>query len=297
MAILLDRIIGLVQQEFTKKEPIWTSHSFITKKDIKYMDSECKKDSEFDPMNARKTLLHKFHTGKAPFEVKTCEYGKVIAIFDHEDQKKDIPWGLWGRILRLYTEQSASVPFTIFFLASTHLRLFPKRWFHTPNQSIGDSIQPQHINGGYTYHCNRETIMIYRAEDATRVLLHELMHSCCLDKMEKGIDQVEAETEAWAELLYVGFLSQGKSMVFHTLLQRQSDWMQTQDQAVRAHIRKPRDFPWRYTIGKEEVWKRWSILLPISKLIQDSQISLRLTAPPHPTIKKQFNVRKESTIL
>ena len=37
---------------------------------------------------------------------------------------------------------------------------------------------------------------IYKAEDATRVLIHELMHSSCADNHENGIDIVEAETEA-----------------------------------------------------------------------------------------------------
>jgi hypothetical protein len=177
------------------------------------------------------------------------------------------------------------------------VRLFPKRWFREPNIQVGEEIKPQHINGGYTYHCNRETIMIYRAEDATRVLLHELMHSCCLDKMERGIDQVEAETEAWAELLYIGFLSQGKAQLFRLLHQRQSDWMRVQDQAVKAHMKKPRDFPWRYTMGKEEVWQRWGILLPISAYEKEAQMSLRLTAPPSDMIKRRFHVSPKSTIL
>ena len=296
MSLLLEGVRTQIEQEYQKPAPLWRLIPNMAQTDLEYMQKECSKDSEFDPMNARKTMLHRFETGKALCEVRECDYGKVIVIYDGEEQKKDLPWGLWGRILRRYTEKG-SKPFRIFFLASPHVRLFPKRWFREPNIQVGEEIKPQHINGGYTYHCNRETIMIYRAEDATRVLLHELMHSCCLDKMEKGIDQVEAETEAWAELLYIGFLSQGKAPLFRSLHQRQSDWMRVQDHAVKAHIKNPRDFPWRYTMGKEEVWGRWGILLAISDYEKEAQMSLRLTAPPSDTIKRRFHVSPKSTIL
>ena len=171
-------------------------------------------------------------------------------------------------------------------MANTHLRLFPP---------IHEPITPIHINGGYTYPCNRETILIYRAEDATRVLLHELMHSCCLDNHKMGVDLVEAETEAWAELLYVGFLSQGDSTNFQKLLQKQSDWIQLQNQEVKKHMRAPTEFPWRYTIGKEEVWRRWNIL----ESVQDHKRikSLRLTVSPDSSLKHAFNVAVTSTIL
>jgi hypothetical protein len=299
MAILLDRFLEVIQYEYKKKEPIWTSVSKLTSADYTFLEKECRKDSEFDPLNARKIMWDRFQSGKAPCEIKECEYGRVVVIYDREEQKQDLPWGLWGRIVRLYTEKrKSSTPFRIYFLASPHLRLFPKRWFNHPHHWEGDIIHPLHINGGYTYPCNHETIMIYRAEDATRVLLHELMHSCCLDKVELGIDQVEAETEAWAELVYAGFLSKGRRGLFRTLVIHQSDWMQVQNRVVEIHTKKPKDFPWRYTIGKEEVWARWGILHPFPSVpLPQAEMSLRLTYPPTDAIKQQFGVRPESTIL
>jgi hypothetical protein len=53
-------------------------------------------------------------------------------------------------------------------------------------------------------------------------------------------------------------------------------------------------FPWRYTIGKEEVWQRWNILQPLRKLIYPT---LRLTYPPSSDLKTFFKVSKRSTIL
>ena len=55
------------------------------------------------------------------------------------------------------------------------------------------------------------------------------------------------------------------------------------------------EFPWRYTVGKEDVWRRWNIL-------QDSNSnmvvnSLRLTYPPDNSLKKRFHVSMDSIIL
>jgi hypothetical protein len=290
----LDEVMRLIRHEYLKNEPRWITHSEMDPEDMAFLEKECTMDSEFDPLHTRQRLLSQLKKGNAPYEIKRCTYGQVIAIYEKEEQKIDIPWGLWGRILRMYTTEGTSgsgekdpKPFKVYFLANTHLRIAPP---------IGKKIESQHINGGYTYPCNHETIMIYRAEDATRVLLHELMHSSCLDHQEHGIDRVEAETEAWAEMLYIGFLSQGNRQRFNRLHQLQSDWIQTQNQLVRKHVRKPLDFPARYTLEKEKVWQEWGIMLPYGHTVHAGQ-SLRLTAPPDLTLKKQWKVSSSSTIL
>jgi hypothetical protein len=213
-----------------------------------------------------------------------------MAVFESMEQMADLPWQLWGRILRMFSEPFRK-PFKIFFLANKSLREFPE----------GDEpITPENINGGYTYRCDPETIVLYRAEDATRVLIHELQHSCCLDKPEKGIDIVEAETEAWAELFYVAILSQGKKYMFKDLLQRQSEWIIKQNKKVKKHMNNPNsmEFPWRYTIGKEEIWERWGILRKDEmKPVIVVGNSLRLTYPPSVTLKDRFKIKRDSTIL
>jgi hypothetical protein len=147
-----------------------------------------------------------------------------------------------------------------------------------------------------------ETVVIYRAEDATRVLIHELQHASCLDHMEQGVDIVEAETEAWAELLYAGLLSQGEKPLFHELVKKQADWMQAQNAVVKRHIHHDRQFPWRYTVGKEEVWQRWGLIDGvcegqgrISHTRASHMHSLRLTPPPSAALKRAFGV--DSNIL
>jgi hypothetical protein len=198
---------------------------------------------------------------------------------------------LWGRILRLcFTSQ----PFTIYFLASPSLRQFPS------SPSSPSAIRPEHINGGYTYPCRQDTIVIYRAEDATRVLIHELQHALCLDHPERGIDQVEAETEAWAELLYTAFLAKGEFTQWKRIWSRQWRWIQAQNQQVARHMRSPlsQEFPWRYTIGKEQVLRKW--LLPVSSgssVSSSVQGSLRLTAPPTKQQKQEQGIRSSSIVL
>ena len=290
---LLYTTLDVVRNEFTKPPPKWQITT--AQNDIPFLVKECNMDSEFDPHKTRQNMINRAKSGESTIQIMQCDYGQVLVVYHDKLQYNHIPWELWGRILRLYTEglkpsragrgpKDVCKPFKIFFLASPHLRLFPKN----------GPIEPQHINGGYTYPCNHETIIIYRAEDATRVLIHELMHSCCLDHMEQGVDQVEAETEAWAELIYIALLSRANTKVFQILLRQQSDWICNQNERVR-HMIIDKQFPWRYTVGKEEVWERWGILE--RNWTHRKMESLRLTSPPNSSLKKQFGVAKESTIL
>ena len=79
------------------------------------------------------------------------------------------------------------------------------------------------------------------------------------------------------------------------MLQKQSEWIIKQNEKVKKYITYPMEFPWRYTIGKEDVWRRWNILQDYkSNLVVNS---LRLTYPPNNTLKKRFHVSNDSTML
>lgn len=285
MSALINIILDKIKVEYNKEDVLWTKTS-LTRSDYSFLEEECMKDSEFDPYNARKNIYLKMKNAELSYETRKCKYGQIFVVYENGIQSNDIPWNLWGRILRMFSNNS--IPFKVFLLTNTHLRKFPKNNL---------AIKPENINGGYTYPCDHESIIIYRAEDATRVLIHELMHSSCLDKMENGIDMVEAETEAWAELLYIAFLSQGKRALFLKLLENQSNWMVEQNKKVKKHMNDPKsiEFPWRYTIGKEQIWRKWNILTPSSSVHLGS--SLRLTYPPSDSLKDTFEVRSQSTIL
>jgi hypothetical protein len=287
MSILIDTLLDRIKREFLLHEPKWEEGT-IEEYDLQFLNEECNKDSEFDPSNKRKKMFKEMMKGNKIVVKSKCEYGQVLAVFESAEQLSELPWGLWARILRLFSEKGKK-PFKVFFLATESLRKFPHN---------SEPIISENINGGYTYRCNPETILIYRAEDATRVLIHELQHSCCLDKIENCVDLIEAETEAWAELLYIAILSRGQQSHFEDLLNKQSEWMVKQNSKVRKHMTNPtsREFPWRYTIGKEEVWRRWGILKENKGQVYLGD-SLRLTYPPNNKLKEQFKVIKESTIL
>ena len=287
---LIDTLINRVQLEFAKPVPVWHPSHFIEEENS-FIEKECKKPSPFDKLNLRKSMLDKIKSGKAELDVRECEYGKVIGMYLTDEQEYEVPWELWSRILRIFHEESHK-KFKVYFMANTELRKFPP---------LGQPIEPVNINGGYTYPCDKTTIVLYRAEDATRVLIHELFHACCLDKHENGVDFVEAETEAWAELIYIALLSQGKKYIFNALLQRQSEYMRHQNEKIDRYYKlteNPLEFPWRYTKGKELVWSRWGILVEENAkpriIIGDS---LRLTFPPTNELKKRFRVSNKSTIL
>jgi hypothetical protein len=286
----MNQILQRIRQDIAKSPPPWSFTDRPPPPLARWIQKECEKDSEFDSLRLRHRVVHS-PRGKTLYA--TCSYGSV-AVFYVEgeiDPLRDIPWTLWGRILRLFY---AKHPITIYFLASLSPRQFPSA--HSP-------IRPENINGGYTYPCRSDTIVLYRAEDATRVLIHELQHACCLDHPERGVDQVEAETEAWAELLYTAFLSMGSEEKWKRLWSRQWKWIQHQNQQVARHMRSPlsKEFPWRYTLGKEQVLRDWFPFLSASplqaSLISSSLTSLRLTAPPTLPQKREQGVRSSSTVL
>ena len=341
MTPLIDIVLDTVRQEYKKPPPPWQSIP-LEPTDLHFLNRECNQPSEFDPTNKRQAMYEGLLQGNAPVVIARCPYGQITVVLENAAQRADIPWALWGRILRIYSEKKKdTTPFKVFVLASPSLRTFPPG---------NEPITPENINGGYTYPCNKETILIYRAEDATRVLLHELQHSCCLDHTEQGVDQVEAETEAWAELLWVALLSEGDPTLFHELLLRQSTWMVIQNEEVKKHRKRKASskgpiisgsvreepFPWRYTLGKEEVWRRWGLLpcevvsttnssssshtassskdtvAAVSGRAEDKRSrknedkkksaanprkSLRLTFPVDAALKRRFQVKESSTML
>jgi len=257
-----------------------------------FLEEESRAPSEFDPFGWRKEMLETYKKGKAIADVRECAYGRVVALGDHS-VLQGIPWGLWGRILRLYKQGKKA---KVYFLANPYLRTIPVGTQASPHPSKKyPLIGPPNINGGYTYSCNMETIVIYRAEDATRVLLHELQHASCLDHYENSTDIVEAETEAWAELLYAGLLSQGKKELFHELVKKQADWMVSQNEVVKRHIRTKQQFPWRYTIGKQEVWERWGLIQGVHRI--HGIKSLRLTPHPSAELQRTFSVDAYTNIV
>ena len=247
---------------------------------------ECLKEDPFDQIQSKRRLHERMKAGQTPLILKQPN-ATLVALLEHPSQADEIPWTLWSQIVQLF-KRPDNKSYTIYFCADPTKRQMPRP---------GEVTRPFHINGGYTYPCDPHCVFLFRAEDATRVLIHELMHAACCDNTALHLEQREAETEAWAELLWTAFMSQGNLKTFRSLVQKQDVWSRSQNARLvrdKNFASGPMGFPWRYTIGKTEMWAKWG-------LVSDSPVepitSLRLTMPPTKAMKKMFGVKQSSTIL
>jgi hypothetical protein len=287
---LLVAVAKLVQ-EAPKPLP-WVPTSMTSSME-EMLAAECGRPDPFDQIESKKSLYKRMKEGQITPLVLKQPNATLVALLDSPEQKKEIPFDLWSQIVQMF-QRPDKRPYTIYFCANPAPRTFPK---------FGQVAQPFHINGGYTYPCDPNCVFLFRAEDATRVLIHELQHSACCDNSALHLEQREAETEAWAELLWTAFMSRGDLKKLEHLAKQQDAWSRSQNaRLLRDKNFAPgaMGFPWRYTIGKTDIWKKWGLPL-LSLLSIDSPThpitSLRLTMPPTKAMKKMFGVSEKSMIL
>jgi hypothetical protein len=226
-------------------------------------------DSAFDPLQLRRGMWQQLETGTAKLLCKSCEFAKVLYI--HPVKARDtVPWDLWARIFQAFGKPNDGHIWRVFWFPAEAKRQYPP---------IGTPITPAAVNGGYSYPCRSDTIVIYRAEEATRVLLHELLHAACCDPHGECLEKREANTETWAELLLVGLLSEGSLTKANQLWKIQAQWIANQNAILRKRfgITNLSQYAWRYTLGREEVLATLGIQLP--EPISTKQRSSRLTSP------------------
>ena len=288
MTPFLEILIDRVKHEYATPAP---SHRpcEITRPERDAIERECTTQNNIDTANMRLFIYKRaFVEGKAPVLCRRSAHGTLIVALESSAQEADIPWETWFRILRLF---HARKHITALILARTTKRIAPRP---------GRPIEPVHINGGSTYSCSPETICVYRAEDATRVLIHELFHAMCSDNHADGVDWLEAKTEAWAEVTYSIILAKGNRDASERALTRQAHWIAVQNDGIRVrHMRtdKSSEFPWRYTIGKELVFHSITHIPEPSLTSREWNGSLRLTPPPTATQKREHGVASSSTML
>lgn len=288
MTPFLEILIDRVKHEYSLSPPRY-SDCKITPQMMSAIQKECTTQNEIDTENMRYFIYnHAFVNGRAPVLCRKSAHGTLIVALESAEQEADIPWETWFRILRLFHKTKH---ITALILARTTKRIAPLP---------GRSIEPVHINGGSTYSCSPETICVYRAEDATRVLIHELFHAMCSDNHADGVDWVEAKTEAWAEVAYSAIIAKGKRTATVTALKKQLEWMEIQNHGIRTHYMrtdKPSEFPWRYTIGKEMVFRKITQMYDMPTRIATWSRSLRLTPLPTVEQKRGHGVATSSTML
>ena len=180
--------------------------------------------------------------------------------------KDPTPWSTWARIFQMFGPHGWRVG----FFPSEFVRELPE---------LGQPVGPAHVNGGYAMPCKPDSIIIYRKEEATRVLIHELFHAACCDR-ELCLEDKEAETESWAELVLIAFIAKGNKQKARELFQKQLHWMgEIHATLVQYYgIKGPEDYVWRYTIGREASYIRLGCEVP-RVAIRKPRKSNRLTHP------------------
>jgi hypothetical protein len=224
-----------------------------TQDDLQHLQREAEEVSNFDPLKLRLKMFQDLQSKKAVLITKESEYAKVLAIV-YPRAKAGIPWDLFGRIFQSFGPAESKIPWRLVWFANPTERKFPKK---------GTEPGPRNVNGGYTFPCRPETIIVYREEEVARVLVHELLHAACTDDMNDSEHVRESKTESWAELFLIAIqatsLEEAKNL--WTL---QANWITAQEYLlVKEHgVTDPRSYAWRYTIGRRAVLEGLGCVLP-----------------------------------
>lgn len=238
--------------------------------DTKLLKRYAEVDSAIDEVNFRGDMLKKWKNSSSGVSLKIRELpGRTRVLFLGTDQQySEIPWAFWARIFQAIAHP---VGFVLLY-ADPRPRVDPEG----PRE-----LKAQDINGGFSYLCKQEIVVVYRYEEATRVLLHELLHTACFDN-DKSTEELEANTEAWTELYLCSLLSKGSRDKFNSLWKKQVDWMveQALSLSIERNVDTPYDYAWRYMKGKMEVLETMGFLegfKDTTKLTPTN--SLRFTTP------------------
>ncbi len=260
MKVLLpwvDYLLTPVKEEFKKPEPVIHIQT-ASGDDQKAIQEILQKPSGFDS----DSLIRETLESCVP-QVATHGAHKIRLVC-----KQLPPLQLWFRIMRIFVGES---PACVTYFGHPSKRVTPKK---------GEPIEPIHINGGYANQCNPQSIVIYREEDATRVLVHELFHATCSDPTGLSLPDLEADTEAWAEVLYCAIDAKGNEAAWKRCLDQQIQFAISQASYLSKHhnVKEKGDYAWRYTTGRLSVWHTLG-LLPSNPTKRTARVhrTLRLT--------------------
>lgn len=245
----VDSFLTPIQKEYGKAPP---PHTLVTptNDDIAYVLQHVNEVDPFDTGRLKKETGAALLNGKAKLVKSSAPgLGDILIVQAH-----NVPfhpqWNTWWRAVRLLAH-----PVRIVIFAHPRRRETP---------SVGQNVEKEHINGGAAMRCDPRSIVIYRKEEATRVLIHELFHATCSDPYHKETPQIEADTEAWAEMLLCGMAARGREASWVNHMRQQIDWSVRQAATVRDkhNVHSFRDYSWRYLVGRLEVWRRLGIPVP-----------------------------------
>jgi hypothetical protein len=271
MPLLLDLVTEEVRNLYGSDPPTWKDYKPSTH-DMHELEQNSVSNSTFDKESLKHKVWMEYKNGNYRCIGRACEFGRVVALLppNHE-----IPLADWGRIFQWFGKSASGGPWVVYWFGSPVKRLFP---------NAGEELGPGHVNGGYTMPCSTKGIFIYRLEEATRVLIHELMHAACLDPPSSHIPERESHVETWAEILLIAFRSKGSLKEAHRLWKMQADWVvSTNKRATEKHeVNDDTDYAWRYLNGRRVVYEGLGFALPVAPKSKKSALSTRFT---HPTLE------------
>jgi hypothetical protein len=238
--------------------------------DTNFLEKYATMNSQIDKVNFRAEMIAKWRQENSGVNLKVRELpGRTRVVFLGTDKQwSQIPWSFWARIFQAVEHP---IGYTLIY-AHPQKRVDPAE---TRELTAVD------INGGFSYLARQEVVVLYRYEELTRVLLHELLHTLGFD-MEKSEENLEAYTEAWTELFLCALLSRGQINKFNKLWTDQVNWMVEQSESLQIeyNVNTSVDYAWRYIKGKVELLENQGYLQGfINKNKQRPSISLRFTVP------------------
>jgi hypothetical protein len=268
MPVLLDLLTEEVGH-LRRSAPLEWKNYTPTTHDMNELEQNSAANNTFDKDSLKHKVWMEYKNGKYKCIGKTCELGQIVALLPpgHE-----IPLDDWGRIFQWFGKAASGGPWVVYWFGSPVKRLFP---------NPGEELGPGHVNGGYTIPCSTKGIFIYRLEEATRVLIHELMHAACLDPPSSHIPERESHVETWAEILLIAFRSKGSLKEAERLWKAQADWVvSTNQRAAKSHgVNDDTDYAWRYLNGRIAVYRELGFELPAIGKSNGPANSTRFTHP------------------
>jgi hypothetical protein len=257
--------LGRVHEEYSRPPPAHKDAQ-VTHGDLLYIFKTASEDDPFDTNGLKKESASAIGAGRATVLKSVCALGEILVVSFKESPLKP-QWNTWWRAVRLLSPKK---PVRILIFGHPKERIAPP-----PPQRI----EPAHVNGGMAMRCDPQTIVLYRKEEVTRVLLHELLHASCSDPYHKDTPQIEADTEAWAEMLLCAMAARGRPQGWVRHMYEQIAWAVKQASALQTVYRvySPKDYAWRYLIGRLDVWRALGLQVPFPQQSKTVIRSLRFT--------------------
>lgn len=260
---MIKDILDSVREDYKIPKSDWIIDT-VTEDDVAALRKQSEEVSAWDVAQLRLTEWNSLQAGKGSIRAFVSPFGGRVVMLGNSVEP---PPRSWIRIFRLLGKNKA---IKVLWFLSKEKRIAPP---------VGTPIEASHINGGFTMRCDATSVVIYRKEEATRVLIHELLHASCTDLQTSQVEEIEADTEAWAEIILAAIAAKGEPKVFERLWFLQAQYAVNQAAAMEKYhnVRRLSDYAWRYTTGRLKYFKTFGLLLPPSSRYITPIKSLRLT--------------------